>query len=278
MTFFRTTTIFFLAAISITQMSTIVRGETLRAFVGSVSRPPMEESVALFREETGINVQITYGGSGGLLSQLILGRRGDIYIPASPDFMEKAIAKGVVERDAEVKLAYILPAILVQAGNPKEIKGLLSLKEKGMRVAIPNPRTVSSGIYAVELIEENSLAGGIRPNIVTYSESYGKALNLVALKAVDAVLGWQQIPQWSRKKIEAIPLGADEIHRVAYISAAVTSFTQNPEGTERFLSFLTSERVRAIFKKHGFLTTETEIKKVAPKARIGGQYKLPEGW
>ena len=278
MTFFRTLTIFFLAAVSITQMSTIARGETLRAFVGSVSRPPMEESVVLFREETGINVQITYGGSGGLLSQLILGRRGDIYIPASPDFMEKAIAKGVVERDAEVKLAYILPAILVQAGNPNEINGLLSLKEKGMRVAIPNPRTVSSGIYAVELIEENSLAREIKPNIVTYSESYGKALNLVALKAVDAVLGWQQIPQWSRKKIEAIPLGADEIHRVAYVSAAATSFTQNPAGTERFLSFLTSERVRAIFKKHGFLTTETEIKKAAPKARIGGQYKLPRGW
>jgi molybdate transport system substrate-binding protein len=253
-------------------------GRALTAFVSSVSRPPLEESVALFQKETGVTVHVTYGGSGSLLSQLILGRRGDLYLPASPDFMNKALDRAVVAEDAVVKLAYIYPAILVQAGNPKGISGLPSLTLPGLRVILPNPRTVSSGVYAVELLEINSLADGVKPNIIAYSESYEKALNLLSLKAVDAVIGWRQVPRGVLGKIDVVPLKDKEIPRVAYISAAVTNYARNANEARRFLGFLTSPRVRAIFRKHGFPTTVEEIRKIAPEALIGGRYDLPEGW
>lgn len=223
-------------------------------------------------------MQVTYGGSGDLLSQLILSRRGDIYIAASPDFMEKAMDKGVVEKGGVVTLAYIFPAILVQAGNPRGIKGLKSLSMRGLRVAIPNPRTVAAGLYAVELLEANSLGKEVKPNIATYSESYEKALNLVALKAVDVTIGWQQLPQRSLKKVEVVPLAPAEIKRVAYISAAATSFTRQRDEARRFLDFLVSEKARAVFRKHGFPTTEDEARAMAPGAVIGGVFQLPEGW
>lgn len=278
MTPFRALIIFFIAAASIVCPGAAANGETLTALSGSVSRPPLDELAALFRQETGINLQITYGGSGEILSQLILSRRGDIYIPASPDFMQKAMDKDVVEGGGVVRLAYIFPAILVQAGNPREIKGLRSLAMPGLRVAIANPRTVAAGLYAVELLEANSLAKEVKPNIVTYSENYEKALNLVALKAVDAVIGWQQVPRRSLKKVEVVPLAPAEIKRVAYISAAATNFTRHKEEAARFLDFLTSERARAVFRRHGFPTTEEEVRGIAPGAVIGGVFQLPEGW
>lgn len=264
--------------ISVLGISADASCEKLKAFVGSVSKAPMDELKELYLKETGVTIEIIYGGSGWLLSQLILGRRGDLYIPASPDFMEKAVAKGVALDETSVKLAYINPAILVRTGNPKKIRGLQSLAKKGLKVVIPNPRTVSSGVYAVEVLEVNSLAREVKPNIVTYSESYEKALNLITLKIVDAIIGWQQIPPWAEEKIKVIPLSEDQIPRVAYISAAATRFVRHVDQTKHFLDILRSERVGAIFRKHGFPVSEEEIKRLAPKAVIGGEYKLPEGW
>jgi len=153
-----------------------------------------------------------------------------------------------------------------------------SLARPGIKVAIPNPKTVSSGVYAVELLEAASMSLKVKPNIVTYSESYEKALNLLALKAVDAVIGWRQIPRRSSGKIEAINLKPGEIPRVAYISAAAISYTRHREEALEFLEFLKSNQAKAIFRKHGFPTGEAEIRKIAPGSLVGGIYKLPHGW
>ncbi len=73
-----------------------VEGKSITAFVGSASKPPMEEAAALFETRTGIKVYLNLGGSGTLLSQMKLGKTGDLYIPGSPDYMVKAERDGVV--------------------------------------------------------------------------------------------------------------------------------------------------------------------------------------
>ena len=70
--------------------------EGILIFVGSASKPPTEEIVRIFQQKTGIPVDVIFGGSGFVLSQMKLTKKGDLYFPGSSDFMEKAKKEGLV--------------------------------------------------------------------------------------------------------------------------------------------------------------------------------------
>lgn len=64
--------------------------EKLLVFAGAASKRPTEEAAALYEKKTGVNVEVVFGGSGYVLSQMKLAKQGDIYFPGSSDHMELA--------------------------------------------------------------------------------------------------------------------------------------------------------------------------------------------
>ena len=64
--------------------------KTIVAFCGAASKPAIEEAAELFEEQTGIRVEIQFSSSGRMLSQMKISHHGDLYIPGSPDYIEKA--------------------------------------------------------------------------------------------------------------------------------------------------------------------------------------------
>jgi len=119
-----------------------------------------------------------------VLSQMKLSKTGDLFIPGPPDYMEKAKEEGLVHGKTERILAYLIPAILVQRGNPKDIESLADLARPGIRVGIGNPEAVCVGLYAIEVLQYNGLLEEVAGNIVTYAESCSKTAALVVLGAV----------------------------------------------------------------------------------------------
>jgi molybdate transport system substrate-binding protein len=235
----------------------------------------MEEAAGAFEKETGIKVYANYGGSGTMLSQIELSKSGDLYIPGSPDYMVKADKKSVIDPASVKKIAYLIPVIAVQHGNPKNIRSLADLAKPGIEVGIGNPQAVCIGLYAVEILDYNNLLADVSKNIVVNAESCEKTATLISLKSVDAVIGWDVFHHWDPDKIDVVYLSPEQLPRIAYIPCAVTRFTKDSESTQRFLDFLVSQQGQDIFKKWGYITTEEEARKVAPQAEIGGEYQLP---
>jgi molybdate transport system substrate-binding protein len=168
--------------------------DELLVFAGAASKPPTEEAAKAFEKKTGVKVNVTFGGSGFVLSQMTLARKGDIYFPGSSDYMEIAKKKGFVFPETEQYVVYLVPAINVQKGNPKGIKSLRDLTGPGLRVAIANPDGVCVGLHAVEIVEKNLASeekAAFRNNLVNYTESCEKTATAVSLKTVDAVIGWK---------------------------------------------------------------------------------------
>lgn len=256
----------------------LTAAQTLRAFVGSASKPAMIEAAQAFEEDTGIHVELHFGGSGSMLSEMILSKRGDLYCPGSPDYMELAIAKQAIDAQTVRVVSYLVPAINVAAGNPKGIAGLEDLGREGVWVAIANPHSVCVGLYAVEVIEKSSLTDGIRPNIRAYMESCAKTANIVALGNVDAVIGWRVFQYWNPERIQTVLLKPEQLPRLAYIPIALAATCRDRESAQRFIDFLTSERGQSVFVKWGYLATEAEARKYAPNAALGQAYELPPGW
>lgn len=251
---------------------------SITAFVGSASKPPVEEAAQAFKEKTGIQVYLNFGGSGTMLSQIELSQSGDLYIPGSPDYIAKAEQKGVIDPASVKKIAYLIPVIAVPHGNPKNIRSLADLARPGIEVGIGNPEAVCVGLYAIEILDYNHLLADAGKNIVVHAESCERTATLISLKSVDAVIGWDVFHNWDPDNIDVIYLSPEQLPRIAYIPSAITKFTRDRVSAQKFLDFLVSKPGQDIFQKWGYITTEEEARKFASQAKIGGEYQLPESY
>ena len=254
----------------------------LLVFAGAASKPPTEEVAKLFRERTGVVVDLVFGGSGFVLSQMKLSKKGDLYFPGSSDFMELAKKEGAVFPESEKVIVYLVSAINVQKGNPKKIYSLKDLTKEGIRVAIANPEMVCVGTYAVEIIEKNLTPAEkqrLKKNVVNYVESCEKTANSVSLKSVDAVLGWSVFQYWDPERIETVYLKPEEIPRIGYIPIAISKSTGDRSLGQTFIDFLLSPSGKAVFRNHHYFMDPQEARRFTRiDTPVGGTYSLPEEW
>lgn len=251
-------------------------------YVGAASKLPTEEAALAFERNTGVRVVLNIGSSGAILSQMKLTKKGDIYFPGSSDYMEMSKREGIVFPDTEARVVYLVPAINVERGNPKGIRGLRDLTRPGLRVAIANPENVCVGAYAVEIIENLFSPGeksAFRKNIANYPESCEKTANVIALRVVDAVIGWSVFEHWDPKRIQTIPLKPEEVTRVGYIPVAISRYTDNRKLAQQFIDFLLSPEGKDIYKKYNyFMTPEEAFIWLGGEKPVGGEYIVPGDW
>jgi len=268
--------------ILVTAQNVLASPKRLLMFAGAASKPATEEAVRIFQERSGIAVDVTFGGSGFVLSQMRLGKKGDLYFPGSSDFMEVAKRESFVFPDSEKIVVYLIPAINAQKGNPKGIHTLKDLTKEGIRLAIANPETVCVGTYAVEIFEKNLTLdekAKVRKNIVNYTESCEKTANAISLRAADVVIGWRVFHFWDPDRIETICLRPEEIPRIGYIPIAISKFTQDKALAQKFIDFLLSSHGKAIFQKYHYLMDLQEARRFTrPDTPVGGEYILPKEW
>ena len=196
---------------------------SLAILAGSASKPPLDELARAFESQHGVKVDVTYGGSGTVLSQMILARTGDLYIPGSQDFMDTAESKSAVDPSTRKIIAYLMPAIAVPKGNPKNIQSLEDLARPGLRVGIGNPESVCVGLYAMEIFAKAGVTAKVTPNIVVQTKSCDDTATILALGQVDAVIGWDVFDDWQPDKITVIPLPVEQVVKTG----------QHPRGHER---------------------------------------------
>ena len=251
-------------------------------YAGAASKPATEEIVKGFKEKTGIVADVIFGGSGFVLSQMKLSKKGDLYFPGSSDFMELAKKESLVFPESEKIVVYLVSAINVQKGNPKGIHSLRDLTKDGIRVAIANPEMVCVGTYAVEIIEKNltpSEKEKFKKNLVNYTESCEKTATVISLKAADAVIGWRVFQYWDPERIETILLKPEVISRIGYLPIAISKYTEDKVAAQKFIDFLLSSQGKAAFQKYHYLMDTQEARRFTkPDTPVGGEYLLPEEW
>ncbi|NIA20240.1 MAG: molybdate ABC transporter substrate-binding protein [Xanthomonadaceae bacterium] len=243
---------------------------------GSANKPAMQAIAALYEQETGIKIHLLYGGSGTLLSQIELTRKGDIYLPGSPDYIIKAKHKQLIFPDSTRQVCYLIPAIITPKGNPKKIRTLQDLCNKGIKVGIGNPETVCLGLYAIELLEKNSLLKEVMKNVVVYGGSCSKTANLASLNKVDAIIGWRVFHFWNPDKMDFIPIEKKLIPRISYVPISIPVYARDKKKSQKFIDFVTSEKGQQLYRKYGYVADKKFALSFTSQATIGGEYILPK--
>lgn len=250
--------------------------QSITVFCGSANKPPMEEIAAKFEQDKHVKVNMIFGGSGTLLSQIELSKKGEIYLPGSPDYIIIAERKQLILKNSDQIVAYLVPAIITPAGNPANIKTLEDLARPGVRVGIGNPESVCLGLYGIEILETNNLLEPVLKNVVTFGGSCSKTANLAALNKVDAILGWRVFHYWNPERMDFVPINPQQIPRISYIPISIPKYTKDINLSKTFIEYTLSPIGQAIYKKYGYLSKLEDAKAFAPKASVGGEYTLPD--
>lgn len=262
--------------------SSLTYADSLLIFAGAATVPPTTDAARAFERKTGVKVDVVFGGSGYVLSQMKLAKQGDLYFPGSSDYMEIAKREGLVLPQTEKIVVYVVPAINVQKGNPHNIRGLKDLLKPGLRVAIANPEGVCVGAYAVEIFEKELTPAEreqLKANIKNYTGSCEQTATAISLKLADAVIGWRVFQYWDPERIETVPLPKEVIPRIGYIPIAISKYSRKPKLAQQFIDFVNSPEGQAIYAKYNYFTEpEAAFKWIGAVKPVGGEYVVPKEW
>lgn len=224
---------------------------TLTVFAGAAAKPGLDPLARLYEERAGVKVEITYGGSGAVLNQFAQEQFGDLYVPGSDDFMDKAEKKDAILKQTRTILVYLVPVINVPKGNPQGIQGVSDLTREGLRVVIGEFKTVCLGEIAKAVLEEEGIWEKVRPRLANYGISCEAVLQSLLTGEADVIIGWDVFARQHPDKIESIPLKAKSA-RVRHIPAAVIKWSSQPDAAKEFISFLASEEAKRVWEEHGY--------------------------
>lgn len=255
--------------------------DEILVFSGAAFKAPVEEIVSSYSKETGKKVYSNFGSVIQIISQLNLSKKGDVIILPSMDIMESLTSKQIVLKESIKPLTYQVPVLVVAKGNPKKVKGLRDLLREDLKIAIANPESVYIGMLTAEILEKNFNTQErdlIRKGIVTYASDIAKLLNLLLLKQVDLIIGFDFFEGWAPDKVELVKLAPKELVRIGTGAAGIIAYSKNRKEAEDFLNYLVSKV--EVFKRYGYRTTTKEIYQFigTDKIIIGGSPVFGEEW
>lgn len=233
----------------------------LLVHAGAGIRPPLDEIGALYRKQTGIRVDYNYKGSGCLLVDISISKKGDVYIPGETFYMDQARCKQLV-RDEQI-VAGMETVIVVQKGNPKRITGVKDLARPGLRIGLGDFEAVAAGKAAKEVLEKAGLLKEVVKNRVMSALNVIELGNGVKLNHLDAAIVWDATAAlYKPSELTTLPI-AEELSVYSPIPAAVLVDSQQPEEAARFVHFLGGPEAARIFRKHGYSVPKRATRKRA---------------
>ena len=224
----------------------------LMVYCAAVVMEPLEEIARGFEDETGIGVQIQFGGSGTLLSNLEISGQGDFYIAADSSYTEIAVERGLV--GDTLALCEIRPVIAVGQNNPLGIRGVGDLLGENVRLSLANPDAASIGKTTKELLEGLGLWEEIHASILrngVFKPTVSGSATDVRLGNADAAVVWDvTVNQY--EKLDAVSLEGSE-NFIRHVTIGRLTSSERDGELEAFLEYLVKpNRGIAIFRKHGF--------------------------
>jgi len=224
----------------------------LMVYCAAVIMEPVEVYSKLYDEEFNTGIQLQYGGSGTLLSNLEISRQGDIYIAAASSYTDIAREKGLVNET--FPLGEIQPVIVVAKGNPKKIKHIEDLLSSKLRLSLANPDTASIGKTTKEMLEKmgiwDKIHAAVQKNGV-FKPTVSGVANDVRLGITDAAIIWDvTAEQYDQLEIVPIP---ESKNFIRYVTIGILTHSENHAEAVRFARFLSAHEKDGSFFRNNKL-------------------------
>ncbi len=221
-------------------------------YCGAGIRAGASAVIDAFTARSNVRIIPTYEGSGKSLGKIAAGAGGDLFMPGAEFYVEKAIEKGLIERETVRTVAYFIPVLFVQKGNPKSILTLADLKKSGIRVGIGDERSAAVGQVTLNILKKNGIAfEDVARNVVYKSGSVDELGVAIQMKTVDVVVLWDVNARYFKQHGEIIQIPPEQ-NVPALIPVAILKSARYPQEAKEFIEFVISPDAKQILVDHGF--------------------------
>ncbi len=231
-------------------------GEML-LYCGITMVKPMTEITRIFTKREGVKVVVSQGGSEDLYQSAKKSGVGDWYLPGEPSYRDLHLGEGLLGEF--VNVGYNQMALVVQKGNPKQVKpDPQELLRKDLIVILGNAESGSVGQGSKAVLD--SL--GIYPKVVKaaafLSPDSRSLINAMRKGEADLSMSWRAsvFAGDNASKLDVLDLSTKVAKPQALLLNLLKS-SKNPELARKFMKLAASEEGQAIFRAHGFLDNKS---------------------
>ncbi len=214
---------------------------------GAGIRPAMEPIKAAFEKANNCTVRVNYAGSGTHIGGLQAGLEADLYLPGDIWWVHKAQDMGLV--DTYRVVAWFVPVIAVQKGNPKGIKKLQDLAGEGLAIGLGRPEACAVGNVAMNVFAAAGLKGKVKATFEALTVN--RLANQVKLKALDASIIWDAVARQYPEDIEIVPIEDGSFHAVA-LAMGLLKRSKNKALAQKFAEFAASDAGARCFRENHY--------------------------
>jgi len=242
----------------------------VRIFSARACAAPLEKAAELFEKQTGIHIEISVcsrhcaqpvaeeatGETGGDDFLLEISDAGihDLAISGAEYLLDDGEVRGIVQKHQRRTIANRVSAIIVPAGNPKNIQSIEDMAKPGVRVGV-SVIDCLKGLWE-DISGRLGLLDKIRRNISYYANGCIAIVEAVATDQIDAAFGWGAFKHLEPDRIEIVEMPKEQqVSRGTGVG--LLSFAKNTEAATQFMDFLASPESRRFYEEYGWSITES---------------------
>lgn len=225
---------------------------TIRLYAGAGLRPAIDALAAKFTQKTGIKVEPDYGGSGIIITRAREDRDADLFIPGDVWYVDELDKKtGLIE--SKTPIAWFVPVIIVQKGNPKKIATLQDFFREDVKTGLGNAKACRVGVVSQEIFKKAGLdMAKLNPKESLTVNELGV---WVSMKDVDASIVWDAIASNFADGVDAIKI-PEKDNVISEVVAGLMKTSRKKTSAKRFLDFIKGKEGQQILKAKKYRTEE----------------------
>jgi molybdate transport system substrate-binding protein len=208
-----------------------------------------------FKQETGADIDGTFGAVGAMRDRLVGGASADMLILTSALIAELTRA-GHVAAGSAADLGAIATGVAVRSGDPAPaIDGADALRA-ALRAAdgiyFPDPKLATAGIHLAKVLERLGIAEEVAPRLRTFPNGQTAMAALAALEG-GRPIGCTQITEiLNTKGVALVGNLPPEFALATVYTLGICTRAQSSELARRFAALLTGEDSHELRRKLGF--------------------------
>ena len=224
----------------------------LRVLAAADLQPVMPSFAAAYEKATGVHLNVSFGSSSTLATQILNGQFADLFLAADFSFPEKIIAANLADTTAPIPYARGALVLWARKDSPLQPLTQTTLQDaKFSRLAIANPDHAPYGRAAVAALTWMKLYDQLKPQLVIaeniaqtaqFAESGNAQLGLISLTLASSN-HFQQLGSFIRIPRTAYP----EIRQCA----VVMRNSPHRADAHAFLDWLRSPPIQQNLTKYG---------------------------
>jgi molybdate transport system substrate-binding protein len=227
----------------------------LRILSGGAANGLVSALGSRFKQETGADIDGTFGAVGAMRDRLVGGASADMLILTSALIAELTRA-GHVAAGSAADLGAIATGVAVRSGDPAPaIDGADALRA-ALRAAdgiyFPDPKLATAGIHFAKVLERLGIAEEVAPRLRTFPNGQTAMAALAALEG-GRPIGCTQITEiLNTKGVALVGNLPPEFALATVYTLGICTRAQSPELARRFAALLTGEDSHELRRKLGF--------------------------